>query len=258
MLLVDFSVEFPVAPTPTPEPTPPPDLSWSDTEKDVIKDAADLLADKLKVTINAKHPSWQLTSDDAFMLVYKNTVMFTKTGEICLKATGFEGCWAETQGRNLINVHRDVETPTGSKIKDSVSKSSYHWAIHELGHAFVHATGLAGPNADNPDPNNPVVMLQVEIDTNSNMGRPPKPEIDENGNFKKEILFWGFAGNHFDWQNSWDGSSSEVFADMFLGWTYDRWEIGKGTALSADGTSRKTFMDTNMPDWIEAAINSAN
>ncbi len=39
---------------------------------------------------------------------------------------------------------------------------------------------------------------------------------------------------------------NEIVADIFLGWTYNRW----GSDNLGIGESRRIFMDTNMAEWI--------
>ncbi len=47
-----------------------------------------------------------------------------------------------------------------------------------------------------------------------------------------------------------ENSTREMFADMFTGWVYNSWEVDvtKANSLADAGTTRKNFMDDNMPD----------
>jgi RHS repeat-associated protein len=58
----------------------------------------------------------------------------------------------------------------------------------------------------------------------------------------------GFAGPWPDWQQSTEQGAGEVFADMFLGWTYNRWE------RSETGTRRSQYMNANIPSIIALAV----
>lgn len=240
---VENPIPTPV-PSPTTQPTPEPTLTphpnayaWTDTEKGIINLAAISIARRLKQTMEDSY-GWVMSENDAFHLVYGPTVTFTKTGWTCQQDTGHKGCWAETQGSNLIYVF------THADIIDHAS--SYHWATHELGHAFVNRVGSA-----------PVDALDFAINEKSkdhatilkypHLSRPPVPEPGE------EEVFWGFAGGHYDWQNSWSTHTSEVFADMFTGWVYDSWEEKRTGGLTDDGQDRKDFMDNKMPSWIKIA-----
>ena len=240
-----------LTPTPTPTTTPDPKLSWAEAEEDVVKEATRILSVKLANTMNAKHPSWKLSQDEAFLAVYKNTVLFTKTGRYCSEATPASKCWAKTyfEGNTTHNIHvfRDAE------IRDSVSESSYHWTVHELGHAFIDAVGK-----ESTDPTNPIKILETAIKENKHLGRPPEGSL------------WGFAGSFSAWQNSTVDSAAEVFADMYTGWVYNKWEVkidendnpvtdGNGNpVLTTDGQNRASFMNKHMSDWIEVAIKNEN
>ena len=74
----------------------------------------------------------------------------------------------------------------------------------------------------------------------------------------------GFYGGFLDWQFSKDegpydvhnpdnpkddtDGRGEIFADMFIGWVYGKWED------SDLGDARSTFMNYHMPIWIADAI----
>ncbi len=63
---------------------------------------------------------------------------------------------------------------------------------------------------------------------------------------------------------------SRVFADMYTGWVYNKWEVkidendnpvtdGNGNpVLTTDGQNRASFMNKHMSDWIEVAIKNEN
>jgi hypothetical protein len=70
----------------------------------------------------------------------------------------------------------------------------------------------------------------------------------------------GFASrmNVFTWQQSYAlaGSTSEEFADQFLGWTYNTWETGTSVGgFSEAGSNRSYWMNNNMPGWINGLGN---
>ncbi|MCZ7673743.1 MAG: hypothetical protein M5U34_44835 [Chloroflexi bacterium] len=249
----DTPIPTPV-PTATTEPTPEPTLTphpngfkWTEAEKDVVRQAARDVASKLARTMNDKN-GWKLSDEDAFHLVYGESVEFRKTGLTCQQDNGAVGCWARTKSSTSIHVF------THANIRDTASKSSYHWTVHELGHAFVDAVG------DSDDPvdtlaraiDEKVVVDGIEKLKCPHLGRPPAPKPGE------DAQLWGFAGGYLLWQMSWSKWDSEVFADMFVGWTYDSWQMvvdaDGNNVLHPDGEVRANFMNTNMPIWIEAAI----
>jgi hypothetical protein len=58
----------------------------------------------------------------------------------------------------------------------------------------------------------------------------------------------GYAGPYGTWQQSHQDTTSENFADMFLGWTYAEWE------KSSAGVYRGGFMTLWMPHFIGASL----
>jgi hypothetical protein len=106
--------------------------------------------------------------------------------------------------------------------------------IHELGHAFNARIGRAAQVAVRDK------SVYVEGQLWQLNSRPR-----------------GFYGNG---SNTWQQNttpypddpntrSSEVFADMFVGWVYNRW------AEDAYGIARADFMIAHMHDWIKQAMN---
>lgn len=64
----------------------------------------------------------------------------------------------------------------------------------------------------------------------------------------------GFAGTFPGWQQSENDGRGEIFADMFVGWTYGQWETNPFTgALTNNAALKVNFMTTNMSGWIGAA-----
>jgi hypothetical protein len=107
--------------------------------------------------------------------------------------------------------------------------------VHELGHAFNENAGQA-----------PYDATDAGVRAGSIPDRITNVD-DETGNN------YGFAtgcGHTTSFQQSCDGYHGEEFADMFLGWTYGRWNN------SAGGTQRANFMDVNMDQWINTAKNN--
>jgi hypothetical protein len=56
----------------------------------------------------------------------------------------------------------------------------------------------------------------------------------------------GFAGG--GWEQNPSPARGEVFADMFLGWTYDRWRTNDA------GRAKAHYMHVNMPGIIALAV----
>jgi hypothetical protein len=157
--------------------------------------------------------------------VYGGSVNFQKMGVACP-----QGCWGQSTGRNNIAVYTNiVDNGVNGLIGDR------HWAVHELGHSFVNATGGSSP------------LTQYE-----NLQRVGF--ADRGGSCLSQHC--GFAGGQWEWQRSGDGATSEEFADMFLGWVYGQWERG-GTVvtngLTTNGYQRSIYMDHFMPTYVDMA-----
>jgi hypothetical protein len=52
--------------------------------------------------------------------------------------------------------------------------------------------------------------------------------------------YWGFAGGWDEWQFGQDDSTGEVWADMFVGWTFNAWGVG------TRGSVRQGYINTQM------------
>ncbi len=69
--------------------------------------------------------------------------------------------------------------------------------------------------------------------------------------------FYGFASgyNHFTWQQSYvqADTKEEIFADMFLGWTFNTWYAGTDQDNLNRAATRSGWMTTNMAIWLSAA-----
>jgi hypothetical protein len=68
-----------------------------------------------------------------------------------------------------------------------------------------------------------------------------------------DVALTGFAGPRYNWQQSPSGAVGEEFADMFLGWTYNRWETNRDGTLSREGQLRADWMAARMPLWVNVA-----
>lgn len=88
--------------------------------------------------------------------------------------------------------------------------------VHELGHAFNSVFS-----------NNPATEYSKK-DLGRNLG--------------------GFAGGLDEWQFAYTNadSYSEIFADSFVGWTYNTW----GNDLQGYGARRQSFMNTTVPYYM--------
>lgn len=171
----------------------PPEL-WQPAESEAAREMVAQTAQKLADTLNNPpallEQTGPVTLAQAFWLVYGEPVEFHRTGQSCTEsrtARGLphmpcsEGIWGETVNANLVLVFKDA-TP---------SKLTTHprWFVHELGHAFSHATGK-----------------QAERDVPQSL-----------------LTRTAFAGPLNAWQFSSSLEPGEIFADLFLAWVFNAW-----------------------------------
>jgi hypothetical protein len=191
-----------------------------------IQESAMLTGTRLAETLNAAH-GWNVTADQAFLLIYGGSVNFHKTGTACATQ-----CWGETFLR-AGNVH-EIEVYTNANLAGGDAR----WGVHELGHAFVNSVaGRASPVRS---------LEQFQALVPSFPNRPVTPNNPDGR--------WGFAGPRYGWQRSDQGRASEEFADMYLGWVYNQWEPGVNGGWSGAGKMRASYMDFFMPMWVNAAV----
>lgn len=104
--------------------------------------------------------------------------------------------------------------------------------IHELGHAFNQRAGQAPQNS--------------VADYSEYLAVDGKTEL-----FKMNSRpngFYTIGPGTMTWVQSDQVNGSEVFADMFIGWIYDKW------ASDPYGDARARFMNKDMPSWVASAI----
>jgi RHS repeat-associated protein len=199
---------------------------WDSESQGAISTGAIITGTALADAIMDSHPSWGYISPrDAFLLTYHGTVKFNRTGGSCSSdpRNSLDTCAARTEGRNLITVYTDA---------DAVTNKS-HWARHELGHAFVNAVGDSTP----------IDMLDEAIIANPLLDRGADRDLNN-----------GFASDQNSprlWQQSVGDAGTahtEIWADMYLGWTSNTWEA------SPAGAGRSAFMTNSMPLLVDIAL----
>ncbi len=119
--------------------------------------------------------------------------------------------------------------------------------VHELGHAFNNRLGKLPEN-----------LLSATQETAwSPCYIPNFPNRLDLGENEDTGPNYGFASEQgvLMWQMNSGGSPSEEFADMFLGWTFDRWQAPpSSTNLPDHGKMRADWMDKYMPYFIWLAL----
>jgi hypothetical protein len=127
--------------------------------------------------------------------------------------------------KNIYSIYR------GNRIGKAIRN-----IVHEFGHLFEDSVGFyEGTNQWNSSLAKDYSRYSAHFSRNDY----GSPEND----------WWGFAGGQNDWQFSQPGEGFgqfiEVFADMFLGFTYNSW----GTSDLAN--DRSNFMIETMTSYLE-------
>ena len=168
-----------------------------------------------------------VTAQEAFQLVYGNNRLVFRH----IEGDPIAG-WAETHldwagnGCYRGEICYDESIFIGSGLA-SFQRWGPHNVVHELGHGIDQRGGRQA-RAD----------LAAEWTAN-----PDFPHRDPTNQDPS-----GYAGLYFGWQQTRVATAGEEFADMFLGWTYNRWDA------SASGATRSGWMSANMPRWIALAV----
>jgi hypothetical protein len=116
-----------------------------------------------------------------------------------------------------------------------------NFIVHEVGHAFDNALTLL-PNGARTAQSTTYLVSDL---------------------LTPNVTDYGFAGNQDPgcWQrrannitNNWE-LAEEIFADQFVGWVYNRWEVNRDR-LTVLGQARSSFMDRNMSIWVNELLGS--
>jgi RHS repeat-associated protein len=240
--------------------------SWSSENKEFVRTAVVLVANKFANTLGTSMAGLPSNNPQAliFMAVYGihrgDTLKFDWNPQ-CYRCRP-DACMAENNvgGKKSGGVEHweddvDVPLPNGttsqcdckptggftmsarwikfasmwSKTYSNVDERRVNNVVHELGHAFSARVG--GPPA-------------TTVHTS-----PPPIEGDSWTLEQKPKGFYNAATGNMTWMQSKVESGSETYADMFLGWVFNKWEPDKY------GNARAGFMNMNMLGWIRQAIN---
>jgi len=161
---------------------------------------------------------------------------------------GLELVWDSSRptGGLAENTHRIVfgglSTPTapfGHRSQTMAFINARNNVVHELGHAFAQIWYVWNPDTRKSDYLSTGPYSNVPGELVNNEGFYPNPEHEE--------LTWRqhpcTAGE--------SGCGNEVFAYMFLGWTFDKW----GNDALGIGSLRDELMTNQMDDWAQYAAN---
>ncbi|MBN2390646.1 MAG: hypothetical protein JXR84_07985, partial [Anaerolineae bacterium] len=177
-------------------------------------------------------PLWELSEKKTFLTVY-GQVGFRKVPE-CDKVgcpDGVDpGAWGWSQVANLGEVWiNNSATYNGSSAELNT--------VHELGHGLDQLTGGVA-NANLSSAHIGYIDATGRIISVAGGGWP--------GGYERRTA--GFSTRGMPWQQHTEATSSEEFADMFLGWTYNHF------AGDQAGTARYRWMSAHMSDWVALAV----
>ncbi len=249
--LVDPTGHMQMCPTDTScdpghEPPPPPspiDIDqddWDEDEVATIEQAVQGVGNALArahnsfamraFRIGAIDSYQSLTARDAFLAVYGGRVRFHRPGISCEVALERQ-CFGSSAGRT-ITVYTNA---------DGATAGNHHFIVHELGHSFESRVNALLGNS----------YVRNRLGGSPDIARRDLDVRDGPNN--------GFAGPLWGWQQSGSATTGEEFADMFMGWTYNRWQLNLNTRLlrydlTGQGSARSAFMNANMPSWVNLVV----
>jgi hypothetical protein len=213
---------------------------WEEAEKSTIQQAALDIGQAIVREINriteqvsrlrgglnaegeAVQPVEPIDPADAFLKVFGRQVTFLR------KATADpSGAWGFVISRDEVWVHKNAPHVVAGEFPATVG-NRVQFSVHELGHVFENVIAVA---------------LGSKVGRNS----IPTNLLNRRNGF--------FQLGRF--QQSKDPGRGEIFADMVIGWVYERWQTMDGspnTPFTEAGTARKRFMDDIMIELIQSAI----
>jgi hypothetical protein len=209
------------------------DGDYSSHERSFIKRAVEDVAYAIWAESDFETP-WE-----AFQSVYKN-LTFGKCGQGNYKSYSCSA-FGWTLGRSTIlfgGFYKSIER-------------NVRLTVHELAHAFDHYVCQTSGVCDESDMGVGSARHDLQgklhgctptvADGSDCLGR-----VSYTNDIDRTNPYWGFAGKFNDWQFAvtFKDQSLEVFADMFLGWTYNTWGPGMG------GANRRYYMNNMMPVYL--------
>jgi hypothetical protein len=159
---------------------------------------------------------------DAFRRVYRTADSF-----MSIERCPGGNCNGYTRGAVTIN-HHLIRFATVSENMKYLTNN----LVHELGHAFLD---LWGGKSDNNPRTRPGFNIPTRL-------------LNNQGFYPSDEGFWQMHAC----EGSCDTAEEyeEVWADMFLGWTYQSFNDDRDLV----GDRRREYMNENMPSWIEFSL----
>jgi RHS repeat-associated protein len=188
-------------------------MVWSERNKLAVIEGVEAVGNKLAVTRNKGE-----ASSKAFKAVYGK--MEFEWNPNCIECEGGGGF---TDGAHHI-VFSSLSTPGGNRTSEMAFADARNNIVHELGHAFAQKWYR---NDSTYDSGGPYVNIPGYLRNEEGFHDSP-------------------VSAHLTWrQHPNNTSQQEIFADMFLGWTFNMW------ANNDAGSERADFMTQNMVEWAK-------
>ena len=144
---------------------------------------------------------------------------------------------AETMGSRNVKFNN----LNGNNYADWFLRGRNH-VVHELGHvfnaSFVNKFGAAGKPYD---------VMQTGLRFNPNLTRNGNEKDDYGFASRSDQLTWQLHG-----RGERAGDPGEIFADQFLGWTFDFWQGSPNALTTVAASDRAAWMNGYMPLWVDA------
>jgi hypothetical protein len=167
------------------------------------------------------------TAADAFQAAFglsDNTLSFERCPAGACLALGW------TKSSTLVWMNPFVYSKDSNP--NSWWERTVHLIVHEMGHVFNAAISNAVDQS----------YYLYNALTRTQSADPSFPD-----RIATDPELKGFAGPRYNWQQSSSDQPGEEFADMFLGWTYNRWERNPDGSLTGAGRSRAAWIAARMP-----------
>jgi hypothetical protein len=197
--------------------------TWTQREKDVLNAGAQDVANAIARDINSATQRVAEMEGDPYPETISPEMAFKKAYNGPVKVVRKAGTCAETIGYAYPGCGGWGYSNTRDEIwifdnaTPSIIIAYPRLIVHELGHSFDKASGMS-----------------------SDM-----PNDTKNRN--------GFYGPNSSWQLSTDMADTEIYADMFVGWVYGKWQRDNKGYLTADAAAKSAYM-SNTASYINMAM----
>jgi predicted Zn-dependent protease len=206
--------------------------AWTSTRRETILKAVKVIAERFSGVIGG-------SPENAFINIYEYF--------------SIEWCFSECSTGFGIVSSDDLIRFDGFYMRDGMYSTSAEKNVrlvtHELGHLFDRkvCSYNTGAKCNYIWTDSARYELSVEWDKKEWFCTKEWSCLSRNGyDIEGQGIFWGFKGGWSDWQFGATDDPGEVWADMFLGWTYNAWNKDR----YGFGEKKKEYMDKYVIKYI--------